>query len=282
MLVGACLLASVARGDEAPVYRVDVIVFAHLGGQSDQRLAEGPADYSAYPDPLTNARASDWSPPDEQDPLSLEEQSRRDALATLDQIRALENIEQRSDGQFRGGPAYPPQWVGLEAPTPEMARSWQRLVDSSRHTPLAWRSWFQALDRGDRGAWSRISAGSLLDLDWLEAEAVAPEFLPEQPPYPFLLPRSWHRLDGVIRLRQRQFMHIDVDLVWQTPVEASPSPLAADWYQPAGIEIHPLKQSRSIRPGRIEYFDSSQLGMLLRVERWESPAIEGAAENQSP
>jgi len=283
-----CLLAwavaGQARAAEPRSYRVDVIVFTHLTGGSDQRLAREIADFGAFLDVATHARAAAWTPPDKSEAISDDERARLDALATLDQIRALENPAKRSDGRFRGGPAFPTPWLGLDHMVPAMDAAWQRLVTSQAHEPLAWRSWYQTLGRNAQGRAIRLRGGRLLDLDWLARETANPDYLDDhQPgPFPFLLPRSRHQLDGKIQLRRRQFIHANLDLVWQAPVEAMPSPLAADWYQPPGFSIHPMEQSRSIRPGRIEYFDSSWLGVLIFIQPWESPLTAELDERDLP
>jgi hypothetical protein len=268
----AWLAAGQAQAEEAAAYRVDVIVFLHLAGESDQRYTPEISDFGEYLDPETNARAAAWIRPDDPVEISSEEQARLDALATLDQLRALENTDRSASGRFRGGPAFPTPWLGLGSMAMDMASAWQRLEASPRHEPLVWRSWYQSLDQGGAGRWMRLRGGRLLDLDWLEQETADPRYLEDHAPgpYPFLLPRSRHQLDGVLRLRQRQFMHADLDLVWQDPVEAEPSPLDGDWFWSRGYEVHPLQQSRSIRPGRIEYFDSSWLGVLIRIQERES------------
>ncbi|MEX0915059.1 MAG: CsiV family protein, partial [Wenzhouxiangellaceae bacterium] len=87
-------------------------------------------------------------------------------------------------------------------------------------------------------------------------------------------------------LRQRQFLHLDLDLVWQVPARA-PADRASRGRRepPVGMStdraenewlLHRLRQSRIVRPGRLEYFDSSLFGVLVRIERFEQvvPAIE--------
>jgi len=276
----AWLAAGQAHAEEAAAYRVDVIVFLHLGGESDQRYTPEISDFGEYLDPEANARAATWIRPDDPVEMSSEEQARLDALATLDQLRALENSDRSASGRFRGGPAFPTPWLGLDSMAPEMVSAWQRLETSPQHQPLVWRSWYQSLDQDVAGRWMRLRGGRLLDLDWLKQETADPRYLEDLSPgpYPFLLPRSRHQLDGVLRLRQRQFMHADLDLVWQDPVEAEPSPLAGDWFWPRGYEVHPLQQSRSVRPGRIEYFDSSWLGVLIRIQERKSQNSSSGAD----
>ena len=94
-----------------------------------------------------------------------------------------------------------------------------------------------------------------------------------------LAPAFQYRLDGTIRLRERQFMHADVDLGWRVRERVGPAAwplLTAD----AEFSVHRLDQSRTIRSDRFEYFDSDWLGLLLRVSRYELKAEDPAAEDQ--
>jgi len=274
-------LCSLALADNKTIYRVDVVVFSHLTGEADERFAPTPVDFGDYLDPNANSRAAAWTTRPDAEELSDEERSRRDALATLDQLRALENSGRSAEGRFRGGPLFPIEWSGMDAMTPAMTSAWERLSTSGRHQPLVWRSWYQSLEANDRGRWIRLHGGGLMALDWLAQEVGDPEYLEnfDPGPYPFLLSRSKHELDGIVRLRQRQFLHVDLDLTWQQPVAAAPFVLKEPWHDPEGVLMHKFAQSRSVRPGRIEYFDSSWLGVLVRVEEWRSPAVaEASAE----
>jgi len=274
-LLSACLAP--LRAQDVPAYRIDVIVFSHVGGESDRRFRASARDFGNRIDPRANARAAAWVEPDEdEEPLTEDERMRRDTLATIDQIHALETGSSPQPAPFRGGPIYPPRWQGLPDLSPPMARSWDRLIDSPAHRPLAWRSWQQPLSRSQRSRWMRISGGWMLDIDWLEPEAIDAEFLPDSPPYPFLLPRTLNTLDGQLRVRRSQFIHVDLDLAWQIPTEALPAPLLQDFHHPRGLLVHSLIQSRTIRPDRIEYFDSSGLGVLIRIEEF-IPAMTAPA-----
>jgi hypothetical protein len=267
--------------EEGAVYRVDVIVFSHVGGETDQRFRAAAADYGDRIDPTANARAAAWiEPSEDEESLTADERIRREALATIDQLRALETGSSPQPAPFRGGPLFPPRWQALPNLSPPMNRAWDRLNLSPAHEPLAWRSWHQPLSRSVPSRWLRITGGWMLGVDWLEPEAADPDFLPDDPPYPFLLPRTLNVLDGQLRVRRSQFFHADLDLVWQLPTEALPTPLLADFYHPAGLSVHSLAQSRSIRPDRIEYFDSSGLGVLIRIEEF-APA-SGASARTAP
>jgi hypothetical protein len=268
---------------DAPAYRVDVIVFSHVGSDTDQRFRAVAADYGDQVDPRANARAAAWvQPEDEEESLSDDERARRDTLATIDQLRALETGSSPQPAPFRGGPIFPPQWQGLPDLSSPMAQAWNRLLDSPTHRPLAWRSWHQTLDRSQRSRWMRFTGGPILDIDWLEPETADADFLPDEPPYPFLLPKTLNTLDGRLRVRRTQFIHADLDLVLQIPTGALPAPLLRDFHHPNGMLVHSLVQSRSIRPDRIEYFDSSALGVLIRIEEFAPEMTDPARPDPAP
>lgn len=93
-------------------------------------------------------------------------------------------------------------------------------------------------------------------------------------------PRIHYAVDGTIRMRRSRFLHIDLDLEYRYPTPAtlaglSGIPLALK-YQ--GYHTHPLRQSRQIRTGRMEYFDSPVLGALVWVTAIEAVATEADEE----
>jgi len=271
--------------DPAPVYRVEVVVFVYPGGASDQRPSTSPVDFSAYPDTRANARAAAYQPRNRSAQALTEQERRRrardQAISAVNALNALEQGIRPSSGPYTGGPVYPQPWISLPALGPDMANAWRRLQDSVRHQPVAWRAWYQPIASGRITPWLRVTDDWRIGIDWLKPEALSQAFVPTEMPVPYRLPHADYRLDGGIRLRERQFMHADIDLIWQEPVSASPSPLADPWAQPGGFIQHRITQSRSIRPGRLEYFDSSWLGVLVRVERWRSPLVEQPSTDSS-
>jgi len=285
-LIACAWVAQVSAYDE-PIYRVEVIVFAHNGGQSNQQFSRHASDFSAYPDPIANKRAANWSSRSNPHQATTPRQAGQQALATIDRIRALENRNDQSQHATDGptlldGLSYPPAFIALDGLSSRMSISWERLSDSARHTPILWRSWYQPLSEGSRGRWLRISGEQLLGIDWLQPEVIMPSLLPEVPPYPFRLPRTRHQLDGIVRLRQRQFMHIDLELVRQVRTNESLSPLRLNAQQPEGFSRHVIEQSRAIRPDRIEYFDSSLLGVLILVQQADEIERSGGSDAADP
>lgn len=86
-------------------------------------------------------------------------------------------------------------------------------------------------------------------------------------------PREHFSLDGSVKMRRSRFLHIDLDLEFRQP---SPAMLAGLSGPPLllkhqGYQVQPLKQSRQVRTGRMEYFDSPVLGALVWVTGIDKP-----------
>ena len=84
---------------------------------------------------------------------------------------------------------------------------------------------------------------------------------------PIPAPSYAYQIDGTVQLRRSRFLHIDLDLAFREPtlamLDQRPGPPLLNQYQ--GYLVHNLKQSRQIRTGRMEYFDSPWLGVLVWV-----------------
>jgi len=90
-------------------------------------------------------------------------------------------------------------------------------------------------------------------------------------------PIVYYRLDGTVRLRRTRFLHVDIDMSLREPVfeqttpTAEPSPATIDTGaelpppRPDSFRVYRLEQSRQVRTGRMEYFDSPVLGVLVYV-----------------
>ena len=80
-------------------------------------------------------------------------------------------------------------------------------------------------------------------------------------------------LDGEIKLRRSRFLHIDLDVEYRQPTPATVAGILGPPLQleHLGYEVQPLKQSRQVRTGRMEYFDSPVLGALVWVTGIDAP-----------
>jgi len=290
----AMLLAAVSLGAQQPaslesdaieyppVYRIEVIVFNHVDGRSDRLRGAGPLDFTDQLDPLLVARTNDMA---------------QRQLAGLAGFLPVARIPGESDettpylqSEEQTLRPIPPVYSALGDLSRPIQRAMDRLLDAPQYDPVTARAWIQLARRDRRTAAVRIHDQTVVDL-------VEPADEQSLVPMPHLLPfgplvktpppaLDIYRLDGTLRLRQRQFLHLDLDLVWQTraralanrmpPVEEStvttngPVDGEGEW------QLHRLQQSRIVEPGRLEYFDSSLFGVLVRIERFEQvvPEIE--------
>jgi len=265
-----------------PVYRVEVIVFSHADGRSDRIRSAASMDFTDQLDPLLLARAND-----------LAESRLADLAVALPVARIPGKIDEttpwlETDGQILR--PIPPVYSALGDLSRPIQRAMDRLLDAPEYEPLMARAWIQLAPRGRPTAALRIHNQTVVDLiepDDDQSLVPVAHVLPFGPlvetPPPAL---DIYQLDGTLRLRQRQFLHLDLDLVWQTQAQA-----LADRSIPTGGQsavtndlqatgsdwlLHRLQQSRIVEPGRLEYFDSSLFGVLVRIERFAQvvPEIE--------
>ncbi|MGY6629782.1 MAG: CsiV family protein [Wenzhouxiangella sp.] len=264
------------------LFLVEVIVIGHPDGRSDQRASDQLRDFSDLLDPAWIAR------------LSHETSSLSDDIEAVEpgigESSSTEGVDESSDAPpaaprpaqrptarliesgmpedlarwlEQSAPLYPVTFSNQTSLGPEMSRAWQRIDNNPGFEALAWRAWIQPIERGQRSPAVRIHDERVIEGSW-----ATPFELPEGLVAPW--PQSQFRLDGSLRLVQRQFLHAEIDLDWRTPaagggLDEPPPLLASHRYR-----VHRLEQSRTIRPERLEYFDSSKIGVLLRIQRWDS------------
>jgi len=289
-LIGAQPSAADTDGEAVeypPVYRVEAIVFRHADGRSDRRRAPGPADFTERLDPLLVAYANE----------AAQQQLARlarflpvaEVPGTQDETTPFLEFEEQ-----RLRPV-PPVYAALGDLSTSMQRAMSRLLDAPDYEPVETRGWIQFAPPQRRSVAVRVHDRTVVEK--LEPAARFPG--PGPVPSPHVLPfgplfqtpppaRAIYRLDGSITLRQRRFLHLDLDLVWQSQTRAPADPgVDPDFALKPGAErrpeakadaektaedeweLHRLQQSRVVRPGRLEYFDSSLFGVLVRVERFK-------------
>lgn len=276
--------------------RVEVLVFKHLNGQSDAWPVERLEDFSTLLDPRqrallaawtaryrsidnetldesdpTESAGADWQVPDTDASGQVDPQRPPDRLVAPDPAEpALESgqtvsVVALNDAQ--PGPVWPELFVHDGSLSGPMQRARDRLSNSPGHEVLSVTSWLQPLDRRSPAPALRVRDDTPISIDWLTSAPV-PYAIDPGLNAPELLPQSIYRLDGSVRIRQRQFRHAELDLVWS---ERSKPP---HWIAPAShheFEVHRLRQSRPIQLGRVEYFDSPWIGVLIRIETWNPP-----------
>jgi len=291
------------------VYRVEAIVFRHADGRSDRRRSAAPADFTDRLDPLLVAAA-------------FEAAGRQLArLAAFLPVAEVPGTPDEATPFLESGEQtlrpIPPVYSALGDLSTSMQRAMSRLIDAPAFEPVTARGWIQLAPQEERTAAARVHDRSVV-------EALEPEAGPGPVPVAHVLPfgpliqapppaRAIYRLDGTLRLRQRRFLHLDLDLVWQTrarmQADTGDDPDAAEGASAPGKddsetdeteeagetdedgeggedgeddgekwELHRLQQSRVVRPGRLEYFDSSLFGVLVRIDRFAQvvPEVEDA------
>src|SRR6056297_1126300 len=159
--------------EHPPVYRVEVVVFLHVDGRSDQIRSAAPLDFAGKPDPLLVARVTgvaerqlaglaEFLPvavipgePDETTPyLQSEEQTLR---------------------------PIPPVYSALGDLSRPIQRAMDRLLDAPQYDPVTARAWIQLARRDRRTAAVRIHDQTVVDL-------VKPADEQSLVPMPHLLP----------------------------------------------------------------------------------------------
>jgi hypothetical protein len=295
-VAGAQPSASAERNkrDDPPVYRVELIVFAHVDGQSDRRRAERPFDFTGLLDPLLVARAHDAAD-DARAVLAA-------ALPMLPDPGTPSDTTPRAVAGDETLRPIPPSFAALGRLAEPGRRVLTRLDGASGYQPVATRAWLQLAQRGRATPPLRIHDSTVVAT--LPPPRARPLFFPAELLVPVGIddtgavryqpllradaPRlAVYRLDGSARLRRRQFLHLDLDLVWQLrepsigPDSDADTIAAPERRHPQPWLTHRLTQSRVVEPGRFEYFDSSRFGVLARVTRFERVVPEAPAASES-
>jgi len=270
-----------------PVYRLELIVFEYPEGRSDARPASDSLDFSRLPDPRLMAAAR---------------RAVNEHLAAL--RRALPMLPDPIDGERRAWlenederiePAPDPYLASVPLSAP-MRDALERLDASPEHLPVATLAWVQPAERRRRTPMLRVhddqvvarieppappagfffpdpeiieralpDAGNVFTATGSSAPVREIPGLPRPPPV-----QPVYRIDGGARLYRGQFFRLHLDLVLQQPAEPARLPGApARPADDAVWTLHRLNQTRAIRPGRFEYFDSSRFGVLARLTRFE-------------
>lgn len=259
---------------DRPYYRVEAIVFTHRGGDSDAWPASEPADHSRALDPVRQSFVRQQQRKQTEDGRETVDPDLAAALDMVETIASLENGEESLPEAL----LYPDPWLALDELSEPMAQARSRLEQSGAYDVQAWLAWHQPLDNA-AGRAVRIHDDHIVAVDWVAVSPTGGLLRGGRPVESIedLAPSFHYRLDGSIRLRKRQFMHADIVLDWRTPEMIGPSPwpvLPAD----AALQTHRLEQSRTVRPGRFEYFDSPWLGLLLRVTAYQAEPVEPAPD----
>lgn len=262
LIFGLVLLLPLPAALAEDLVRVEVLVFKHSHGQADRWPVDQLDDFSALIDPRARARLAGWS--------ARPMVSMAADAGTEDgpQVPAAPIASVASAGINAGsGPEWPLRFVHDDQLSTNMQRALDRLRASADHELLSVTSWLQPLDRRRTAPAVRIRDDHPIQVDWRRPATTLLPFTSTLAPPEQVLP-SIYRLDGSVRIRQRQFRHAELNLVWaESRAQAAPGTFVGT----SDFEIHRLRQSRPIQLGRIEYFDSPWIGALILVEAWRPP-----------
>lgn len=265
LIFGLLFLLPLTAAWAEDLVRVEVLVFKHSNGQSDRWPVDRLEDFSALIDPQERARLAAWSAPTGVPPDQDEDSEEAPQL-----IAAPAPSELLALGREGRGPEWPLRFVHDEQLSPDMQRALDRLRASANHEVLSVTSWLQPLDRRRTSPAVRVRDDQPVDVGWMPASP--PLAFGSVLTVPEQAPPSIFRLDGSVRIRQRQFRHAELNLVWsESRAQAAPGAFIGT----SDFEIHRLRQSRPIQLGLIEYFDSPWLGALILVEAWRAPQADG-------
>ena len=292
ILVIICVLFAQGALAENDRYRVEVIVLTHLHHAEESREILWLEDFSAALDFLT--------PPPETEDEEVEEDAAPAVQiedATTDPgLEAEENLlaEEEPD---------PNAVIHIEEMSPVMQEAWRRMRLSAPFRPEQYLSWEQgseapfptlrmhdlepvmvddpyfqvrkAMEEAAAELENQPGSGAFAEAGADTEKGQAEDVLPE--------PTYYFRLDGTVKLIRTRFLHFDIDLQLREAVfdeELQRELLqSAPGAEPAGEDLPPpkpssylvfdLQQSRQVKTGRMEYFDSPVLGVLAYISRVE-------------
>ncbi len=227
--------------------RVEVLVFQHVDGQSDRWPMPALSEFAELPDPISRAGEQMSGPPESSQGLAAA------AVAAM-------------------GPSWPPLYTDYSEHSDLFQAALGRLRSSSDYRVLANLGWIQPLERNARPQPVRVRGQDRLLLP--DQPEASPRFVFGRPLGGGSVARnSQYQLDGSLTVRQRQFSHVDLDLVWQAlePPAFSAAPLSPIAAGDEPFLTHRLQTSRPIRLDRLEYFDSPWLGVIVLVQEWSRP-----------
>ncbi|NNK33618.1 MAG: hypothetical protein HKP02_10870 [Xanthomonadales bacterium] len=273
-------------------YRVEILVLTHLHHAEEPRETPFVNDYSDALDFL--------APEEEEDDEAFEDDDGSESVdAAPDDIAAKPLGEEDAEpAEVAANAVFP-----VEDMSEVMAEAWRRLRLSAPFRPEQYLSWeqgsqppFPALRVHDQEAvwvddpWADVRA-ALAELPDLDpgvfgvapgaTDDVSKDSSSEQP---LPEPTVYYRLDGKVTLRRTRFLHLDLDLQLREAVfDQSAAPITP--LQEPGLQGEPppppkpdaylafgLQQSRQVKTGRMEYFDSPVLGVLAYISIVEPDA----------
>lgn len=257
LLVASLLGSSMSRAADSDLVQVEVLVFQHLNGQSDRWPMPITDDFAALPDPVRKAE---------------EMAANLSAGGQWGQPPSVAAI----------GPSWPPLYTETGQHSDAFQRALERIQSSSDYRLLSSRSWIQPLTRNVRSEAVRVRSDQTLQPQPEPRSTPRLVFGRPLDPEPGQEP-THYQLDGSVTVRQRQFTHVDLDLLWQEqpPWLTSNGPLSPVASEGVKVLTHRLQTSRLVQMDRLEYFDSAWLGVIILVQEWTRPDLTDAGKNDA-
>lgn len=272
----ALSMAAQAR-DTAEWIEVEVVIFIHEGGQSDawperQTLTTLRAQSAGLIDPVQRRwQAAGTARSELEDMLAawpgLDSATRRLLFERLStEMRTVVNVETG----VPPSPWWPDPMIDQLTGAHQLQRSAQRLDQHPDYRLVSRLAWRQAMMPAARSRHMRMTGGAPLWMDWMTP--LRPQTGTAWRIEPTLgLPATVWQLEGQLRLVQRQFTHVELDLTWREPAAVMTGPLRPEFLAANGYREHRLVESRTVQRDRIEYIDSGWLGVLIHITPFRHP-----------
>ncbi len=216
-------------------------------------------------------------------------------LDSTSEPQKMEEIRSFTEFPELGESLVPEAPIALDVTSSMMQDTWRRLRLSASYLPLLFASWEQS--RIDYHPPVRLHDEELIAEQIHFPYEVAFIDLRSMNMFEHYL-APYYRLDGTVQLRRTRFLHLNLDLEYRQDLlprtrspevngahglaeivvnsarltntsdpEYSDSELVEDILDPSPgpALVHTIEQSRQIRTGQMQYFDTPYLGVLVRV-----------------
>ncbi len=88
-------------------------------------------------------------------------------------------------------------------------------------------------------------------------------------------PMNPPRLEGILKIGVKRYLHMEADLLLRLPVTADDGD---DYFMGPAVRSYRLHTTRRMRSGKLHYLDHPVLGVLVQAERYEPPKPEPEPE----
>lgn len=261
------LLVSFATQAESGAYRIEVIVFRHLNvgtestgqfsGQVSRNEEEKAGTVQESDQGETEELRSYSHIPDFAEPRSVNDLPAVPVDASNNALADDLAAPVRND--------LPDDLNIIMQKSPRMNDVWRRLRSSRNYQPLLHAAWEQ--NRTDYYPPMRIHGQQVIDIQLRPPTHIMVADLAAADPLAAYR-STFYQLDGSIQLRRSRFLHLFLDLEYRVEKpQTGTETMGTDTIIDSGInhELFSLKQNRQIRSGRMQYFDTPYMGVLVYV-----------------